>query len=510
MSSTYRVKMLRSLTASLLLAFLLTSLGVSQEALPGNNPDPMDWVFVIDTSKSMVGKGDGNVFPQVKETLKEFIKMAKNDDTVIIYTFDETPRFIHKVQVKGEKDRNELVEAVFNLSAEGNWTHTGEAVEKALDRIKELQEEYKGQNHETSLVLFTDGKEDHARNSNSIFLKDIPTAKIKGVSPYTFVVWLNKEKPPVELTDFADNFENGHVIQYSTPSEIPKAIDDVFFRLPPQIRMHPTSIDIGKIEPGDAAEATVYVTSNRKTSLRVTLQGAGGGVSLAEPQGVITLEGEKEVAIPVRLQPPAEIPDGHYEGSVIFTVDEARSRGGVPREEHKDGEAFTVNYRLQVERVPITWKIIVWSAVTLGILLLSYIILYFALGGRNPWVAFRDRFNLEGEIAVLWPETAYGSGSIKLQDENARRVRLSSLQTGRFQELLDGSDAELMTVYEDGKKMVGIESLQGTLRVQDRDVVSERLYNNDVIEIGGLKLRYDGLSERPDVSDRVEYIEAGI
>jgi hypothetical protein len=470
----------------------------------------MDWVFVIDTSKSMVGKGDGNVFPQVKETLREFIKKARNDDTIIIYTFDETPRFVHKVQVKSEKDKDELVEAVFNLSAEGNWTHTGEAVEKALDRIKELNDEYKGQNHETSLVLFTDGKEDHARNSSSVFLKDIPEAKIKSVSPYTFVVWLNKEKPPTALTDFADNFENGHVIQYSTPSEIPKAIDDVFFRLPPQIRMHPTSIDMGKIEPGESVEAKVNFTSNRQTSLRVSLQSADGGVSLVEPQGVITLEAEKEVSVPVRLQSPPDAPDGAYRGAVVFTVDEARSRSGVPREDDKDREAFTVNYGLQVERVPITWKIVVWSAATLGTLLLSYIILYFALGGRHPWAAFRDRFNLEGEIAVLSPETDYGGGSIKLKDENARRVRLSSLQTGRLQELLDGSDAELMTVYEDGKKLVGIESLQGALRVQDRDVVSERLYNNDIIEIGSLRLLYGGLPERPEVSDQVEYSEVSL
>lgn len=498
----------RSAAACLLLALLLAAAAAARQEQTSRNPDPMDWVFVVDTSESMIGKGRGaqNVFSQVQETLTGFVQKSRPGDTIIIYTFDEKTRFVHKVQIKNDKDKSELVNAVAGLAAKGQWTYTGDAVSTALKRIRDLEEEYKGQNHETTLVLFTDGKEDHnPRAGRAISLGDIPEAEISGVSPYTFIVWLNRDKLPRELTDFADK-SNGTVIQFSTPSEIPGAVNAIIEGVPARVTMHPTSLDFGKIEPGDAVAGSVNFNSNKKTSLRVTLEGADGAVTLAEPQGVVTLEAEKDTAVTVRLQSSPQIADGAQTGRVVFTVDEAVSRVDQAPEGRKKREPLAFAYAFRVERVPVLRKLLMWLAAAFGLLALAYAALYFWLGGVHPLPYYRERRNLEGELSILFPEEA--EGKIRLGDENVPRARLSDLQTGRLRELLDGADAELATARDENGKLVTIQSLQGMVRVQDQEVASGDLYNDDIIEVGGVTLRYHGRRERPEVSERAEYSEA--
>lgn len=482
---------------------LLASAALPQEpATPDDKRELIDWVFVLDTSASMAGKGRGaqEVFPKVKETLREFIRKAKDGDNVIIYTFDERPVLRHNVRIGGENDRNELADEVMRLTAAGNYTHTGEAVDKALDRIRELQEQNKEKRRTSAIVLFTDGKEDHVPGSRAIYVQDIPQAKIKSIKPYTFVVWLNREPPPAALTDLVGNSERGSkVIPYSIPSEIPQAVTKIFETFPLFVKMIPGSLDLGEAGPGATLEGTVTFESNRGTSLKVALQDADGGVSLIEPAGVVTIEDNNKAPVTVRLQTPLDIPDGDHAGEIVFTVDEVISRGADgPKEEKR--EPLALGYRFKVVPVPLWRKLAPWAAGGLLALVLTFVGL---LVRRKRY----ERRFLEGELTIVGPEIGEGGGTIRLTQVKAPRVKLSELQTGRLQEWLGAADAELATAFEGGEKLVAIERTQGTLRVQEREVVSKPLYNGDLIEIGDLKLEFHGRRERPAAPSEMEFSE---
>jgi von Willebrand factor type A domain len=504
MASVRRTRPRRFAAALILSALgLLASAALAQEPAAADDREFIDWVFVLDTSASMAGKGKGaqEVFPQVKETLREFIRKAKNGDNIIIYTFDERPVLRHNVRLGGENDRNEMADEVMRLTAEGRYTHTGEAVDKALDRIRELQEQNKEKRRTSAIVLFTDGKEDHAPDSRAIYVQDIPQAKIKSIKPYTFVVWLNRQPPPVALTNLVATSERGsELIQYSIPSEIPQAVTKVFETFPLFVKMDPTSVALGEVGPGATLERTINFVSNRGTSLKVALQDADGGVMLVEPTDVVALEDNGKTLVTVRLQTPRDIPDGGHAGKVVFTVDEVILRGGAgPKDEKREPLVF--GYSFTVKPLPLWRRLAPWGA---GLLL--------ALGLTVAGLVARrqsiERRLLEGELTIVGPQIAEGGGTIRLTQVQAPRVKLSELQTGRLREWLAKADAELSTDFEEGKKLVVIERTQGTLRVQDREVVSERLYNGDLIEIGELKLEFHGRRERPAAPSELEFSEA--
>ncbi|MGH9763993.1 MAG: hypothetical protein ACREDR_38805, partial [Blastocatellia bacterium] len=55
----------------------------------GATLEPVDWIFVIDTSASMsgVGKGAQNIFPRVQDTLLEFVPKVRDGDSLTIIVF---------------------------------------------------------------------------------------------------------------------------------------------------------------------------------------------------------------------------------------------------------------------------------------------------------------------------------------------------------------------------------------------------------------------------------------
>lgn len=113
----------------------------------------VDWIFLVDTSKSMVV--ETKVFGEVKESLRTFVREASPGDTVTIYTFDDRAR--HHTEVTVEDDRRGLFRSIDDLEAKGNRTHLGAAIQQGLDYAANLPLDA---TRTRAIVLFTDGKED--------------------------------------------------------------------------------------------------------------------------------------------------------------------------------------------------------------------------------------------------------------------------------------------------------------------------------------------------------------
>jgi hypothetical protein len=497
-------------TTAHLFPFIICLLLVITLAVPSAPQSPLappliqpneniDWVLVIDTSKSMVGAGGAeNIFTKVQEVVvNDFIKKANKGDSIAIIAFgDNPPLVIPSAPIISERSKNDLITAVRNLKAEGTKTYTGDAVEAALDRIQDLKAEYKDQNRKAALLLFTDGNEEHDPQKPSKYLEDIPISKIKDTSPYTYIVWLNKKsKPSNELQKFVDKFDRGRIVQY-TPSEISNIHDDFVDNiLPPQVTIRPTSLDLAEIEPGATYEGTVIVNTTRNTTLKLALNGVKSDeVVLISPSKAINLEAKKDNNVIVQLQLAPNISDGQYNGNLIFMIDEINSQ----EKENAKIAPFIVGFSFKVARVPILNKLLKYGAITLGLLVVLWFALYFLLGRRSPIQAWRDHLHLEGELVIISQQESRGNESIRLRNVKARKIKLSDIQTGRLKEALGGMDAELKAIHKNGDKLVQIESLQGPLYIQGIEVVTDNLYDGDLIQLGELKLQYRGLVARPE------------
>lgn len=84
---------------------------------------PTDYVFLIDVSGSMVGVGGtANIFPQVKETVNDFIGEIGPGSDVYIAPFDASVHEIRRFQIKGAGNIQSAQAFVNNLRADGTST----------------------------------------------------------------------------------------------------------------------------------------------------------------------------------------------------------------------------------------------------------------------------------------------------------------------------------------------------------------------------------------------------
>lgn len=151
----------------------------------------VDWIFLVDTSKSMRGVGGSqDIFGDVKESLRTFVHHANDGDSVSLYTFDRdvTPR----VQLDVRKDRSDLLDAIDRMRAEGDRTHLGAAIAKGLDRADRLKRASPDPTRTRAIVLFTDGKEDVRGIEHPI---SIPSnvARAQVTKPFIFFVSMGGE-----------------------------------------------------------------------------------------------------------------------------------------------------------------------------------------------------------------------------------------------------------------------------------------------------------------------------
>jgi hypothetical protein len=488
--STSLVKTSLAIFAGFLLLSVLAQSSNAQAKSSGN----IDWIFVVDTSKSMRGAASGsqNVFSEVKEQIRQFIHTANNNDTMALYTFDENPKLIKNVLIQSSFDRQDLLDGVGELQAEGNWTYTGDAISKALNRAEVVKDQYTNSTREVVIVLFTDDQEEHAPGRPSKFLRDIPVSKNK-YRPFTFLVYLNKKEVPQDLSDFIQQFGNqGSIIKYSSPAEINNLKSKVLSVLLPVVTIIPASLSFGQLEPGSTTDAqAVNIQTTRPVTLMAILEGEGSnGISLLEPTEPITLA-EENNHIEFRLKADHNQPETDFAGAIVLKMTSLTSSNDQNREDVAKAlpSAGKITFNVKIEKIPLYKKLIKWSPLIFGSLLFLYVLAYVKMHG-HPHQVIGPRSWLEGQLIIRKPRLEGVNHTINLSQEKKRKVKLSQLQGGILKLHLEESDAELQTMRKGELKQVNIKSMAGLLYVQEEKIISSELRNGDIIEIGDLELEY--------------------
>ncbi|MBD2524076.1 vWA domain-containing protein [Nostoc sp. FACHB-133] len=559
----------------------------------------IDWILVVDTSASMRGVGGTkNIFEPVKNSITEFVNTARLGDTVTIYTFDKDVTLnANDIKITSNPDRGKLKQIISSLQAEGVRTHTGKAVQKALQHSALLNQSANALGRTVSIVFLTDGLEDVRGIPNPVLIpSNTQFLREQQCKPYIFFVSLGLKEHEKQLNDFANNPAlcgkgrvlrdpggiqlnqlaqnirpvlitpkldvnllttnlqavlpgttteplninsisnvNGKVsLQLEDPKQsgirlIPpdRTIDlaanqatviPVRLQIPPeakgganslrlvlisadqaiapikvdlpisiksQLQIQPKKIDFGSIEAGKTTETqTLVLRSNISGTASLQLQGNSKDVSMAEPSAAISLQ-PGETKIPVQLQ----VTDSSFAGDRTFTL--------VLTPDNSIVNTVSTEAHLYI-LMPLWRKIVIWLLLLLLVFLITLIVVCL-IQRKTPLELvedFRNRKRLEGALVVLEPlPQSSEDEEISLTDLHKGRVCLSDLIPAIAP---TNSDAELVTVWRLGKKNIDLRCLKGVIFVNTKNINTDELFNEDIIEIGNVKLQFNWIErQRP-------------
>lgn len=137
--------------------FIAVVLLLATVSLHAQRRGAVDWIFLVDTSKSMRGVGGTrNIFGDVKASIDSFVREANEGDSVAILTFDRDVQLKADVDIRGTA-KDDLQAIVDGLYPDGDRTHLGLAIQKGLERAAKRGGD---PTRVHAVVLFTDGKED--------------------------------------------------------------------------------------------------------------------------------------------------------------------------------------------------------------------------------------------------------------------------------------------------------------------------------------------------------------
>lgn len=195
-------------------------------ALHAQSLGPVDWIFLVDTSKSMRGAGGAkDIWRDVKASLGTFVDEASDGDTVAIYTFDRDVRLLSAMTVDPNA-RRDLHTILESLQAEGNRTHLGAAIAQGLERASSLRNRA-APTRSRAVVLFTDGREDIRGIENPV---KIESNLARVADTFVFFVSMGEHEP--QLDAFAQGTERTSVMKAPTAEAIRDVAREIRAKIP--------------------------------------------------------------------------------------------------------------------------------------------------------------------------------------------------------------------------------------------------------------------------------------
>jgi hypothetical protein len=446
----------------------------------------------------MVGVGgSANIFGDVQRTLEEFIGKTQDGDTVTLYTFDSDTNTERGTRlITSHHDRQKLVDDIKRLIANGTRTHTGKALKDAIELTTALRKRSDAAERTISIVLLSDGREDTRGLTNPVKIPDI-IKLIPNDPPYLFYVSLGEYEPGIKQVE--DKFGTRYrEMRPNSSAEIDSAINKIreITKAPPalEFRITPSSLDFGRIAAGDQTEVrSIKIVSNQTTRGQIVLSNADG-LTLTVPDQVDLVANQTET-IDLRLKSAPTVRDKTFDAVLtVIPLDTSNTTLAKPA---------SVSVRLQASYVPLWRKLLKWTALLLLLLIIVLGVLT-VVKGETPWTLLskaRADKNLEGELELIDPRPVQPEdGFVSLLQRGTERISLRSVLPNGAS---DDSDAELIAIRRNKRKMIQLLRTQGTARVNNVEIASCELFDGDLIELGKARLRFNwiGHERPPDVSE---------
>jgi Mg-chelatase subunit ChlD len=392
---------------------------------------PVDWIFVIDTSASMsgVGAGAADIFPRVRETLRQFVPEIRDGDSLAIFVFDVTSHPILKMQIRSDSDRNSIGPLINNLVARGARTHTGAALTDSLNEVYSRQD--KGR--PAAIILLTDGHEDVKGIQNPIRIPDtIKLIRDEDV-PYVFYVSLGTEPDP-QLLEFLNRINEkamAHGKAFNDPRaenlfQVVEACRIAMKEPRFQLEIHPANLDLPRLRPGgQGGPYSIDISSNKAAKLRLTMVNLPPGYSIEGLPETVDVGPEKIQ----RVQFTVKVGEGASEGEQGYKI-----RIAPPHELDPNPTDIQVKAIIQWAWWEWVWQWLIdwwWWLLVLALLIaaLIYFLRQWYIYYKSPWEVVMNLFpsaprsavldTPEGAISLEQPIITLGQGGVRLKKSTA-------------------------------------------------------------------------------------------
>jgi uncharacterized protein YegL len=285
-------------------------------ALHAQTLGPVDWIFLVDTSKSMRGVGGTkDIWTDVKVSLDSFLNEAGEQDTLTLYAFDRDVREIDAAS------RSDLYRAILTLGAEGNRTHLGAAIAKGLDRADSLRRTRADPTRRQVVVLFTDGKEDVRGIENPV---RIDSSVNRVGQSFVYFVSMGEHEP--QLDWFAAHAERAEVMKAPTAAAIRNVAREIRAKIPPPEKPAPARAKASPLPPPPPPPKRSFLATLLGIAIPLALLAVVASLLLQQQRKKNRLEGELEV-----LRPRAA-PDAAFVGLPKLQVSEIALSSILPIE----------------------------------------------------------------------------------------------------------------------------------------------------------------------------------
>ncbi len=147
---------------NLFLVFILFFFSYSYLS-PQNKKPIIDYVFLLDTSTSMIGEPEGlgyyNIFNDVKKEINNFIDRIEPPANVFVYEFNAGIQSFNEFEIRRQNDLKEVKNVVLQTKATGETTFIYRSLEDIIQRMNNYIENRPKEKHSVIIQLYTDGND---------------------------------------------------------------------------------------------------------------------------------------------------------------------------------------------------------------------------------------------------------------------------------------------------------------------------------------------------------------
>ncbi len=302
----------------ILLSFFLITIF---QLYPNDRDENIDLFLVLDKSLSM---SEGEAIEPVKEYVNEYIidNLLIPGDRIVVITFYGKAELFIVEDLREEADKRSLKERISTIKADGRFTDIG----NALDKLKNVIEEYEREDMKKYVLLITDGKQEAPPDSkyyspdgsfNHAFLENTKTIQKKGWKIQILGIGIETAAKELarELTG-----EYSQVNEAPTKEEIAEKVKDILGRIEQTSQPIITPLNSrgeGKLSLTVKSEGFTNYKTVSIESIRLNW-GDGFDEVIAENFIFkISPNEEKTLEIPIRIDERVEA--GKYEGTLEFS-----------------------------------------------------------------------------------------------------------------------------------------------------------------------------------------------
>ncbi len=268
---------------------------------PAVVPERFHYVFILDTSASMMGLGDGKgrvIFPHVKRELKRFAEQIPPGSRITVQPFDAGPGVSRTFSVPEEKEA--FLQYLESLKATGSQTYLYRTLLSVLDRLEKLRRP----NEAYSVYVFTDGRDN---DPGPYTIHDVTKRYQLRRGPYDWLFYISLGiSAPKEVLGSLAAVPNARVLE-APPNEVP-TLSEVVLR--------PARLDLGNLWGKGQAERDIQIetkgaASNLSLATEIPALEQAGAFLQISPQA---LPARDSVTLSFRLRNGESLAPGTYEG----------------------------------------------------------------------------------------------------------------------------------------------------------------------------------------------------